>query len=138
MATRAVISPQYMNSTTLISAQTIPVASEQWPYDVDLLAATLNSSSKHINSAPVVIGIADNGLADRNGGPLFSTVFDEKQEQEPPPEKPEPDNIDEDSNDYIDDIVGAGVTREGELSQTGDIGLCHDQALFSSWNDDTL
>ncbi|WP_083930276.1 S8 family serine peptidase [Methylovulum miyakonense] len=133
---RANIQIQGETATIPLVKQNVPVALEQWPYDVDLLVAILNNESRHIHTT--VIGVADNGLADAKGAPILPTAFDEKIEQEPPASEPEPTERDEDENGFIDDFLGAGIVRGNELQPTGDISLCKDQNLYSSWNVESL
>lgn len=111
--------------------RTIPVAAEQWPYDVGLLAAILKDASAagyiRIGST---IGIADGGLGSFFGNPLPPSAFDVGVEQvlADLDGHTEPDGIDNDRNGYVDDIYGASI--EG----TGDLNLCNaEHPSYSAW-----
>jgi hypothetical protein len=101
----------------------IPVAADQWPYDVNLLAAIFqNLHAPFPNGGNV--GVADLGLADANGGPLPDDLFDHSQDQRP---------------GYDQDVIGAGVKRSViDFAATGDVSLCAGavQPAFSAWDPD--
>jgi hypothetical protein len=110
----------------------IPVAPDQWPYDAKLLAAILKNATG-FRPDPVVIGIAEGGLAGANGAPLPTDMFASSEDI------PEPDQTDDDDNGYLNDLLGAGQYRRVETMSspykgTGDIGLClTGPPTFSSW-----
>jgi hypothetical protein len=108
-STAAVLNEDIRNSA--------PVALDQWPYDRKLLAATLGADATSIN--PVVIGVADAGLARASGDPLPTVAFYRN-----PGEDPTPNGIDDDGNGYVDDIYGAGMIRHDEQWASGDLGVC--------------
>lgn len=112
-----------------VTTKSISVAPGQWPYDAELLAAILADAAESI-TYKTVIGIADGGLATPNGSPLPVSVFDAARE-----ELPEPDNQDDDDNQFVDDLVGGGVIRAGELLPSGDVSLCSlAQPTFAKWS----
>jgi subtilase family protein len=124
--------------------ESIPVAPEQWPYDVDLLAAILKEAADNkLIRASTTIGVADDGLGSLTGSPLPTTLFDVGVEELQGKEegRTEPDGSDNDGNLYVDDIYGAGVPRfsDDESVGTGDIGLCKAEHLpFADWNPEPL
>ena len=110
---------------------TIPVAEKQWPFDESLLAAMLTDPS--IRVTPAVIGVADGGLGSKTGAPLPADLFDRG------PDVPDDNNIDDDGNDYVDDAIGGGLPRPGEVLGSGHVGLCGGPLVdFSSWTPDAL
>jgi hypothetical protein len=115
----------------------IPIAKGQWPYDAKLLAAILEraAATNAFRPDPVIIGIAEGGLAGADGAPLSGDMFASSQE-----DSPEPDDDDDDCNGYLNDLLGAGPYRlidhmVSPYRGTGDIGLCQTgPPLFSSWD----
>lgn len=100
--------------------KSIPVAADQWPYDVRLLAAIYANLHDPFPYGGNV-GVADLGLADGNGGPLPNDLFDHSQDQRP---------------DYAQDVIGAGVKRSAnDIVATGDVSLCAGDVRppFSEW-----
>jgi hypothetical protein len=74
---------------------------------------------------PGIVGVADTGLGSWVGGPLPDKTFSEVEERGPR----EPDGIDQDGNEIVDDLVGAGVPRTpGATEDIGDVRLCPDDA----------
>jgi hypothetical protein len=115
---------------------TIPVAAEQWPYDVKLLAQILRAAPAGAFDARTTIGVAEGGLGDGAGEPLPGDLLAPGLEKAFPgqSEGPEPDGYDTDDNGYIDDLFGAGVAVDGEAMGTGDLGLCRGtRPGFESW-----
>ena len=118
-----------LNPAPAAAIATIPVAPEQWPYDVKLLAKILSDVADKVDRKTTV-GIADGGLADATGGPLPGGVFAPSAEEinRLKSKKPEPDYDDNDGNRYMDDLFGAGLKRLnedlGDLLGSGDMGLC--------------
>ena len=114
----------------------VPVALEQWPYDVNLLTAILNAAGPSMRE-PTIIGIADGGLADSVGAPLTSDSFTPTIEWKTGIEdnRKEPNEDDDDDNRLIDDLIGAGVARPvPSLLGTGDVSLCSaPQTSFQGW-----
>lgn len=107
---------------------TVPVAPEQWPYDINLLAKILKQVGPSLTSK-TVIGIADGGLADAMGGPLSADSYIATTElrsalQE---NRQEPNDEDDDTNEWVDDLRGAGVQRFPPLGVvgTGDVAFCN-------------
>ena len=101
----------------------IPVAVDQWPYDVKLLAAIFQDLQAPLPYGGNV-GVADLGLANANGAPLPDDLFDHSQDQRP---------------DYEQDVIGAGVKRSvNDIVATGDVSLCAGAAQppFSAWDPD--
>jgi hypothetical protein len=94
------------------------IPDSQWPYDHALVAEILNNT--HVPSNPVAIGVADSGLGSRSGAPLPQEAFSRN-----PGEGDAPDGIDNEDNNYADDIYGTGVARLPDEQQTaGSVGLC--------------
>ena len=151
-ATAAVVSPPVgllpppppppatvMVSAAPAAATTIPVALDQWPYDVKLLGKILSDVADKVDGRTIV-GIADGGLANAAGGPLPGAVFAPSPEEINRIKKNlnEPDHDDNDGNDYMDDFFGAGLKRIGEdlgdWLGSGDMGLCRSAApSFATW-----
>ncbi len=101
----------------------IAVATDQWPYDVNLLAAIFQNMHAPLPYGGTV-GVADLGLADGNGGPLPNDLFDHSEDQRP---------------DYDRDVIGAGVKRSvNDIVASGDVSLCGGSAKppFSAWDPD--
>ena len=114
----------------------IPVAPEQWPYDVNLLARILEDVGPTL--LPTVIGIADGGLADAKGGPLSDSAYSQTIEKKSGLEEPreEPNTEDDDINLFVDDLLGAGVPRPSlvALGGSGNVSLCEaSQPDFKGW-----
>lgn len=125
-------------------ASTTPVAAEQWPYDVTLLAKILTDVADKMDRK-ATIGIADGGLADAGGGPLPAGVFAPSDEEIIRRTKnlQEPDRDDNDGNSYVDDLFGAGLKRLnedlGDLLGSGDMGLCRSTIPdLGNWPADVL
>ncbi|HSK78473.1 MAG TPA: S8 family serine peptidase, partial [Thermoanaerobaculia bacterium] len=135
----APLGPTPASVTTPVS---IPVAPEQWPYDIGLIAVILKDAvdAEYIRTS-TTIGVADGGLGNLSGNPLPESLFDIGIEKLTDDLQSEPDGEDNDDNRYVDDIFGAGVARVrggGDLG-TGDLGLCEtDQPPFATWNPDRL
>ena len=115
---------------------TFPVAPEQWPYDVKLLAKILEEDGPQL--LQTVIGIADGGLADRKGGPLSDSAYAPTLERKSLVEVPrdEPNNEDDDTNHFLDDLLGAGVNRPSvvALVGSGNVSLCESSHPdFKGW-----
>ncbi len=107
---------------SLSVADTHPIASSQWPYDLALVTAILKAAiAAHPELRPTVLGVADGGLAAKDGKPLptsaFTTIPSDR------------------SYAYPNDSIGAGVDRSSE-PQNGDVGLCppgQDTHVASTW-----
>ena len=98
------------------------VAKRQWPYDAELVRLVLADAMK--SGAPVVpsvIGIAEAGLAGRDGRPLPREVFIGNGGEVPPKGT---EGVDDDGNGYVDDSIGGGGRRSGELADNGDLAFC--------------
>lgn len=103
-------------SAAVVSGFAIPA---EWPFDIPRTIAGLH----RLQPRPVVIGVADGGLADGQGNPLSALLAAD------PIAQAALANRDEDGRDYEGDVYGAGPVRPGEqvpagFLGTGDIGLC--------------
>lgn len=108
------------------------VADGQWPFDKELVVAALRADAAKGNLSPVVVGVADGGLAAADGTPLPRDAFVDAFGDPPPP-----DNIDTDENGYVDDTIGAGRDRGSvDCLGNGDVSVC-DQAhlAFATWKE---
>jgi hypothetical protein len=128
--------PHSAAGTPALDAASVPVDPKQWPYDIRQLAAIFRSQTRPL--AKTAIGIADSGLATKFGGPFppdfFAPGSEKLTEREGPNDPPEPDGIDDDRNQYDDDLFGAGVRRGMEIRGTGHLGLCDGpDPSFASW-----
>jgi hypothetical protein len=127
---------------TLVSAQqdnTVPgsqsrVAKDQWPFDQELIVAIMKQPDPE-DWVPVRVGIAEGGLANRDGGPLPASSFALNGGEMGPDTHP---GIDDDDNDYVDDVIGAGVPRPGHENDraiAGDVSLCDPPVTnYANWS----
>lgn len=114
------------------SAMPVPVAPDQWPYDVRRVSAILAKDRDLLRF--VRVGVADGGLGNATGSPLPTSLlvrngreFDDGDIDD-----------DDDENSYIDDFYGAGLKRSDEnladeILGTGKLDLCPAQPDFASW-----
>src|SRR4029079_3585144 len=80
----------------------------------------------------IVIGIADGGLGNAKGHPLPEKAFDKNTQEQS-------DDNDDDDNQYVDDIIGAGLRRTSDdLMGSGDVSLCTPAPDFTNWNSKVL
>jgi len=106
------------------------VAQDQWPYDRRLVRAVLDRIQ---NPRSITIGVADAGLANRDGAPLPPALFDQNANEVPI----EPDQTDDDRNQYVDDVNGGAVPRGANLQGSGDLSLCPGAEVpVDAWTDD--
>lgn len=95
------------------------VAAGQWPYDVGLVKLLLQEAVTAGGLTPTKIGVADNGLAKKDGAPFPPGVFARTNEAPPG------DDNDDDENNVVDDLIGAGAMRQTtDLMRNGDVALC--------------
>lgn len=112
------------------------VASDQWPYDPEMVARLLDRSSDKMRQ--VTVGVADSGLGSRDGSPFKAdNVFIANSR-----ELEGSEDHDDDRNNYLDDKYGAGVFRLNSeppyagLKGDGDLSLC---SLYrGNWDPDAL
>lgn len=106
------------------------VASGQWPYDAELVKLLLKEAVDAQGLLPTVIGVADNGLATRDGKPLPPELFASTYEPVPGDDK------DDDLNSVVDDLIGAGAPRDDlDTIRTGDLALCDAPQMpdYANW-----
>lgn len=118
------------------TAETAPVADDQWPYDADLVARILMDAASQGPLTPrIFIGVAENGLGDKFGRPLSNAAF-----VGDTGDQPNSNGEDDDRNSYVDDWIGAGVLRgPEEIEPSGDVSLCPASGqVYSSWRAETL
>ena len=117
------------------AGQPVRVAAGQWPYDSALVSLLVQDSASRMRTG-LLVGVADGGLATAAGGPLPADAFDPSA-GEATDRTPEPDGNDDDNNEYVDDLVGAGVIRQVSASSLvkgdGDLRLCERPVSYGQW-----
>ena len=67
--------PQPPDPAEAMSIRNARVATDQWPYDGDLVRLILADAAKDQHWSPTTIGVAEGGLASNDGSPLPAAVF---------------------------------------------------------------
>lgn len=117
----------------------VGVDPEQWPFDHALVTELLRLSASHRDA--VRIGIADIGLADLAGAPLAGLLARNGREEGDAEER-----SDDDGNDYVDDVLGAGPRRDGDgydylddrVKGNGQLNVCVDPAGVAALGGDRI